>query len=93
MKYQLEAVAQESLAEFGQSHAAWFAVEQRGADELFELLDARGTDRARDPHLARGFGEVLRFGDTNESVYGEKTVHGCGRTPGPRHWQRIVRTS
>ena len=49
-------------------------MQQRGADEGFELLDARRDDRARDAHLPRSLGKALGFGDAHEGVDGEEAV-------------------
>ena len=52
-------------------------MEQRRADELLELLHARGDHRLGDAHVAGRLRKALRLGDTHEGFDGKQAVHGA----------------
>ena len=55
--------------------AARGAMEQRAAEQVFELLHARGDHRLRQAQLARRFGETLRLRHAHEGFDAEEAVH------------------
>jgi tetratricopeptide (TPR) repeat protein len=81
--HQLGAVAQEGLAHVAEPHHPRAAVEQRRAQELLQLLDARGDHRIGHPQLARRLRKALGLRDANEGFDALEAVHGGTVLRGP----------
>ncbi|CAN0620864.1 protein of unknown function [Burkholderia multivorans] len=67
--------AVEGFANLGKPHMPRAAVKKRCVDELFQLLDAGGDNRARHAQLPGGLGEAACFRHSHEGLDTEKSIH------------------
>ena len=89
-RHQLVAVAEERLAHLRQPHGARGAVEQRAAEQVFELLHARGDHRLRQAQLARRLGKALRLRHAHEGFDAQEAVHATSVGGAPEVPARLV---
>ena len=59
---------EQQLTELGEHHLAWFAVNDRLAELVLELLDRAAQRGLREMQFLRGAGEVLRAGENDELI-------------------------